>query len=127
MWLIVFTRTFIYSNNFKVQTRTKSKPEPAHHPSNPVWLQTASRTRLKSRPFNVRPTPSNTEFATIFWLRAKYSCGGSISDSSSSSSSFIDSTEFTRRILLQSGTFTGADVATWRPRGVVAISSRARN
>lgn len=85
------------------------------YPSNPVWLQIASRTRVMSRPLRVRPTPSKTEKAFIFLLRARYSWGGSIAESStrsSSSESTQDSTESTRRILLQSGTFTGADEAT---------------
>ncbi|CAD5187030.1 unnamed protein product, partial [Musa acuminata subsp. malaccensis] len=34
-------------------------------PKKPVWLQTASRTRLMSRPFSVLPAPSSTDVAML--------------------------------------------------------------
>ncbi|CAL9071437.1 unnamed protein product, partial [Musa textilis] len=95
-------------------------------PKNPVRFQTASRTRLMSRPLSVRPTPSSTDVATLLpFSLAKYSCGGTHPPSSSSRPSHpTGPSGSTRRKLGQTGTSIGAEAATLR-RGAHP-SSRAR-
>ncbi|KAG9452608.1 hypothetical protein H6P81_005512 [Aristolochia fimbriata] len=76
----------------------------------PVFCQTAFRTRRRSLPLSVLPTPSKTENVVLCDL-ATISWGGSISSSVSSSSS-SSSTNLCLDLVKcrgHAGTFTGAD------------------